>query len=227
MEGMQTPASLVPPADAAPIFLGAAMGALMAVTLGLRWLPGLAASIAEPSPKVYWYLARASGLAAYWLLSGSVALGLMIRSKLSRAWPGGPVAVELHQFISLLTVVAALFHAVILLGDRHLDYAPVEWLVPFAGGGYRRLWVGLGQAALYVTAMVTLSFYVRRYIGQRTWRLLHYGSFAVYWLATAHGLGAGTDATAMMALYGLSGLTIYFLTVYRLLVSARQTPRVR
>lgn len=208
------------------ILLGAALGALFAVVIAPRWLPGLAASLTGPNPKAYWYLARGSGAVAYVLLWSSVALGLMITNKLSRVWPGGPTAVDLHQFVSLLALAFALFHALVLLGDRYIGYTLFQLLVPFASTAYRPLWVGLGQLGFYLALPVAFSFYVRRRIGHRTWRFLHYGSFGVYFLVTAHGLGAGTDANAplMIALYGLTVLITYFLLVYRLLVSV-QRPR--
>ncbi len=208
------------------ILLGAALGALFAVVIAPRWLPGLAASLTGSSPKAYWYLARSSGVVAYVLLWSSVALGLMITNKLSRLWPGGPAAVDLHQFTSLLGLAFALFHVLILLGDRYIGYTPFTLLVPFAGADYRPLWVALGQFGFYLALPVAFSFYVRRRIGHRAWRLLHYGSFGVYFLVTAHGLGAGTDASSplMVALYGLTILVTYFLLVYRLLVSV-QLPR--
>ncbi|RME46218.1 MAG: hypothetical protein D6791_08960 [Chloroflexi bacterium] len=212
------------------LLLGAALGALFAVVAAPQWVPGLAESLTGSSPKAYWYLARGSGLVAYWLLWLSVALGLAVTNKLSRVWPGGPAAVDLHQFTSLLALAFAVFHALILLGDHYIGYTLTRVLVPFASTDYRPIWVGLGQVGFYLAVPVAFSFYARRRIGYRAWRLLHYGSFAVYLLVTAHGLGAGTDAEtpAIVGYYGLTGLFIYFLTVYRILVSVqRPRPRIR
>jgi len=55
------------------------------------------------------------------------------------------------------------------------------------------LWVGAGQIAFYLMAVVVGSFYVRRQIGQRTWRTLHYVTFLAFLGATAHGIMAGTS----------------------------------
>ena len=81
-------------------------------------------------------------------------------------------------------------------------------------------------AGTSLAAPVAFSFYARRRIGYRAWRLLHHGGFVVYFLATIHGLGAGTDAStpAVVALYGSTSLATYFLTVHRILVSV-QRPR--
>lgn len=213
--------------NALAILLGAALGTLFAVLVAPYWLPSLTASLTGPNPKVYWYLARGSGIVAYLLLWLSVVLGLMVSNKMARTWPGAPAAVDLHQFTSLLALIFVLFHMLILLGDRYINYTLLQLLVPFASTEYRPLWVGLGQVAFYLTALVTFSFYVRRRIGHRAWRFLHYASFAVYLLVTAHGLGAGTDSRApvVVVLYGLTGLVTYFLTVYRILVSVRQPRR--
>lgn len=204
--------------------VGAALGAALAAAVLPRWLPGLTASLLGPEPKAYWYLSRASGLVAFVLVWASVSMGLLITSRVSRVWPGGPTAFDLHQFLGLLGLGMAAFHALVLLGDPYLGYTLLGLLVPGAGAAYRPVWVAMGQAGLYLGLVVALSFYVRRRIGPRTWRLLHYGSFAVYALVLAHGLAAGTDvaAPAVLALYWLTGGVTYFLLVYRLLVSVRE-----
>ncbi len=205
------------------VLLGAVLGAVFALLIAPSWLPELGNSLSGPEPKGYWYLARSSGLVAYALLSLSVALGLSITNRLARLWPGGPAAMDVHQFTALLALAFALFHVLILLGDKYMDYHLVQLLVPFAAYQYRPFWVGLGQIGFYLALPVTFSFYMRKRIGYRSWRLIHYGSFAVYFLITLHALAAGTDTTTRLGLvlYAMSGLSIYFLLVYRLLVSIR------
>jgi DMSO/TMAO reductase YedYZ heme-binding membrane subunit len=90
----------------------------------------------------------------------------------------------------------------------------------FAGSGYRPLWVGLGQSSLYLTALVTASFYVRRWIGARVWRAIHYLSFALFVLALLHGVFSGTDSSAPWAswMYLGTGVSVFALTVYRIVV---------
>ncbi|MFN8423771.1 MAG: hypothetical protein U0470_10465 [Anaerolineae bacterium] len=80
---------------------------------------------------------------------------------MARLWPGGPTAFDLHQHVSLLSLAFAVFHALILLGDRYIDYTLATVLVPFASRDYRPIGVGLGQLAFYPLAVVGLSFYVR------------------------------------------------------------------
>jgi predicted ferric reductase len=228
-EAWGTPAALE---SALLVLLGTGLGALLGVALlhTLSWWPGLVASLTGPSPKASWYLSRAAGLVAYALLSLSVATGLLLTGKLGRAWPGGPTVADLHQYSGLLGLALTGLHVGVLLGDRYIGYTPLQLLVPFGSGDYRPLWVGLGQLAWYLGLLVYGSSLARRLIGYRAWRALHGCSFAAYLLATAHGLAAGSDSgqPVVLFLYSLSGLSILFLTSFRVLTSLgrpRPAPR--
>lgn len=197
----------------------AALGALLGIVLLPQLASGLIASVTGPAPKAFWYLSRTSALAAYALLWMSMLLGIMITSKLARLWPGGPTAFELHQYTGLLGLMLAVFHAFILLGDRYIGFSLQQILVPFGAAPYKPVWVGLGQVSLYLTLVVTASFYLRRRIGQRAWRLLHGLSFLMFVMALAHGVMSGTDTTQfwVRAMYWLSGATVLWATAYRIL----------
>ena len=97
----------------------------------------------------------------------------MLTSRFARLWGGGPTVADLHQFSSLLALALALFHVVILLGDSYTRYRLDQLLIPFTATQHEPFWVGLGQLAFYLALIVTFSFYVRRTIGVRAWRLLH------------------------------------------------------
>jgi predicted ferric reductase len=203
------------------MLLAVALGALAAAIVLPNWLPGLSQSLLGDEPKAYWYLSRASATVAYGLLWLSMASGLIITNKLARLWPGGPIAFDLHQFASLMGLAFALFHALILMGDKYINYNLAQVLVPFNSTGYKPVWVGLGQIGFYLLALVGLSFYVRKRLGNRTWRLIHYLSFLMFALALLHGIFAGTDTTvlAIRAFYWVTGVSLLFLFVYRVLVT--------
>jgi DMSO/TMAO reductase YedYZ heme-binding membrane subunit len=69
------------------------------------------------------------------------------------------------------------------------------------------------------------SFYVRKRIGYKTWRALHYGTFAVLILVLLHGIYAGTDSSDgwMRWSYLTVAMGLFFLTAYRIL-AAPQSP---
>lgn len=204
------------------LLLGAVMaGALAAVWVLPHWAPGMSASLVSAEPKAFWYLSRASALVAYALLWLSMALGTLITNRLARLWPGGPVAFDVHQHASLLGLGTALFHALILLGDRFINYTLGQILLPFASGSYRPLEVGLGQVAFYGLAVVALSFYVRSRIGPKTWRALHYLSFVVFGLSLWHAVGSGSDTAQVALFYWVTGGVWLFVTVYRVFVGLK------
>ena len=218
------------------MLLAIAAGVFAAVVALPSWLPGLSASLLGPEPKAYWYLSRSSAIVAYLLLWVSMATGLAISNRMARIWPGGPVAFDLHQHASLLGLGFALFHALILIGDRYIDYTLGQVLIPFASTGYRPLWVGLGQIGWYVMAIVSLTFYVRRRIGHRLWRLIHFMSYVMFALALIHGLLSGSDSGAAWArgMYWASAASLLFLTAYRILcvyidrkVAPKKTARLK
>jgi predicted ferric reductase len=212
------------------ILLAAAAGALAAILVLPSWLPGLSASLDGSAPHAFWYLSRASALVAYLLLWLSMCLGVMITNKLARLWPGGPVAFDLHQHTSLLGVAFVLFHGLILLGDQYIHTNFWHTVIPFGMLEYQPFWVGLGQLGFYLMAIVAFSFYVRKQITPRTWRLIHYISFASFLMALVHGITSGSDSpmAATQWMYWLTGGSFLFLFVFRLLgrlvkPAARQT----
>ncbi len=203
------------------------MTLLLAITFGLTaavvllpvWLPNLAFSVSGADPKAYWYLARATAFISLSLLWVSMALGLGMTNKAARLWPGTPAAFAIHEYVSLLGLAFAVFHALILLGDHYIKFTLAPVLMPFATIGYQPFWVGLGQLGFYLWAIVALSFYIRKTIGQKTWRLLHYASFAMYMMGLFHGLFSGTDSTAGWAqtYYWFSFGSLLFLFVVRVI----------
>ena len=83
--------------------------------------------------------------------------------------------------------------------------------------------VAFGQVAAWLCLLLIASFHVRRHIGGRAWRRLHYASFVAFWLAVAHGLLLGTERTTVWAntLYMMTVSIVTFLTFYRILVTTR------
>jgi len=202
--------------------LGAAIaGAILASIVAPAVLPQMVQSLLGTEPKAYWYLTRASALVAFVLLWISMLLGVMMTNKLARVWPGGPTAFSLHQHTSLLALGFGIFHGLILLGDQYIGYTLGQVLVPFSGAAYKPLWVGIGQVGIYVLAVVGLSFYVRRQITQKTWRLIHFASFALFVMALVHGIFSGTDSTALpvQMMYLLAAASAAFMTIYRIIVA--------
>jgi len=212
-----------PPALRIILLVGVAIGVgVLAAALALpAWLPGLSASLLGAEPKAYWYLSRASGLVAFGLVWFSMAWGLLLTSRAARRWPGVASAGDFHQHVSLLGLGFGLFHGMILLGDRFASYSLAQLLLPFAATAHKPLWVGLGQLSFYLLGLITLSFYVRSWLGNRSWRAVHLLSYAVYLMALIHGVMSGTDSASawIQAAYWASAGSLLFLTIYRVLAT--------
>jgi predicted ferric reductase len=195
------------------------LGLLVAVLILPSWLPNMSFSLGGDAPKAYWYLSRATAFVSLSLLWLSMALGLGITNKMARLWPGAPAAFALHEYVSLLGLAFAIFHAIIILGDHYIKFTLLQLLIPFSTVDYRPFWVGLGQLAFYTWTILVLSFYVRPVIGQKSWRFLHYASFAMYLMGISHGLFTGTDTSAGWAqnYYWISAGSLLFLFMYRIL----------
>lgn len=169
--------------------------------------------------KTPWYFSRSAGTVAYLLLAGSTIWGLLLSTKIIKETVPAALSLAMHNILSWLAIAFTGAHALALLFDNYFTYTLPDLTIPFIGP-YQPGWVGLGIIGLYLMLLTSISFQFRKQIGQKRWRRLHYLTFAVFILATVHGLMAGTDSSkpGMQVLYLGSGLAVFFLTNYRLLI---------
>jgi hypothetical protein len=182
--------------------------------------------LASEQDRLAWYAVRLLGILAWATLVGSTIYGLLLSTGILDAIAHRTVSFALHQELSAIGLALAAVHAVLLTLDTSVPFSVAEVLVPFASP-YRPIWVGIGQLALYLTLVVIASFSVRRHIGQRAWRHLHYLTFLIALAATAHGLMAGSDTGAQFALpmYVAASVALVSLVAYRIYqaVAARRS----
>ena len=170
------------------------------------------------STQVWWYVTRSSALVAFFLLWLSTAWGIALSSKINDRFLARGYIYDVHQYISLLAIGFMLIHISVLMVDRYLPFSIIQIIFPFTSS-YRPLWVGVGVIAFYLTILVTVTFYIRRRIGMRTFRVIHVLSLVAYLGATLHGFYAGTDTTllSVQLLYKGSFLVTVFLLSYWLI----------
>ena len=174
-----------------------------------------------------WYAARASGVAAYVALSLVVALGLTLGGKAqTRHWPRFSVE-DVHRFGGLLVGSLIGIHVLTIAADSFVSFSLVQLLVPFTST-YRPLWTGLGIAAAELLVALALTNRYRKRLPYGFWRKAHYLNFAVWGLASVHGLMSGTDrgATWLAILYGVSVAIVVMLLVWRFGRYVFRSPRV-
>jgi methionine sulfoxide reductase heme-binding subunit len=178
------------------------------------------------SPAI-WYAARASGVAAYVVLSVVVSLGLALGGKAqNRRWPRFSLE-DVHRFGGLLVGSLIGVHVLTIAADSFLPFSLTQLLVPFTAA-YRPLWTGLGIAAAELLLALAITNHYRRRLPHRFWRTAHYLNFAVWTLASLHGLMSGTDRGAwwLALIYGVAVATVLVLLLWRFGGFVLRSPRV-
>jgi sulfoxide reductase heme-binding subunit YedZ len=178
------------------------------------------------SPAI-WYAARASGVAAYVALSIVVSLGLALGGKAqNRRWPRFSLE-DVHRFGGLLVGSLIGVHVLTIAADSFLPFSLTQLLVPFAAA-YRPFWTGLGIAAAELLLALAITNRYRKRLPHRFWRTAHYLNFAVWTLASLHGLMSGTDRGAwwLALIYGAAVATVLVLLLWRFGGLVLRSPRV-
>jgi len=171
----------------------------------------------------FWLIARASGFVAVLLLTSTVVAGLTLKARvLPRVAPAG--ITDIHRFLSLTAILATGVHLVALVVDTAVDVPILGAFVPGLVG-YRTVWTSVGVVVMELMVVIHLSFRLRKVIGRKNWRRLHYMTYLTFGGAVTHGLLAGTDSGKLWALlgYGAAVGLVVSLTAWR--VDAVRTKR--
>lgn len=174
-----------------------------------------------------WYLTRGAGAVALLLLTASTLVGALTAGRWrSDGWPRFAVA-TIHRNLTLLALVFIGIHVATTIADGYAPIGVKDVFVPFVSQ-YRPIWLGLGALALDVLLAIGISTALRKRIGYRVWRLLHWSAYAAWPLALAHGLGSGSDVRhGWMALLSLGCLALVLSAVFgRLMFSRSRGPKL-
>jgi methionine sulfoxide reductase heme-binding subunit len=198
---------------------GFATGNWMAAAgTGVTAAPGHAQSLVINSSTPLWYTTRATGLVAMVLLTVSMAFGLL--SSVGYQRPGLPrfVTVGLHRNSALLALAFTAAHVVTTITDGYAHIPVQDAFIPFISS-YRPLWLGLGAVASDLLLALTITSLLRSRMSYRTWRVVHWTSYACWPVALVHGLGTGSDTPVRWVLF----LTLLCVAVITALLSWRLT----
>lgn len=176
------------------LYLAFAAGA---AGMAAGWLAGrpLAQELGGISGHEAWYVSRAAGLASYLALAASLAVGAAMSSAIGDGAVSRARLLAIHQSLGISGLALALAHALALLFDGYSDFDVLSISVPFAAS-YEPMLSGLGTLTLYLFVLATATFWIRRQIGMRLWRLVHLTSIAAFGGAFVHGVLIGTDTMA-------------------------------
>ena len=175
------------------------------------------------NPKIWWYLARSSGLVAWGLAGIAILLGLLLSGRLRRV-PTPAWQQDLHRYVGGLSALFLALHLTGLALDPTVAFGPAALAVPMAAG-WRPGAVAWGIGAAYALLAVELSSLVMRRLPRKLWRGIHFASYGVWIGGTVHALQAGTDQRATLFIAIIGSALIFNLTALRIV--GRRVPRAR
>jgi sulfoxide reductase heme-binding subunit YedZ len=139
-----------------------------------------------------WYVSRASGLTLLIVFSAVMVLGVASRlGSAPKRWPRF-VFPEVHRTLALFSVAFLALHVLTAILDPFVTIGWAAIVLPFASG-YRTLAIGLGTLAVDLGGAVIITSLVRRRLGFRSWRAVHWLAYLAWPVAFVHSLTAGGD----------------------------------
>ena len=144
------------------------------------------------SDAILWYTTRGAGAVTLILLSSVVVLGILGTQRVqSPSWPRF-LTTGLHSNVALMTLVFLSLHIITAVVDPFTNLGWAAAFIPF-DSNYRTLWLGLGVIAFELLLAIVGTSLVRGFIGHRSWRAIHWLTYAAWPVGVVHGLGTGTD----------------------------------
>ena len=169
------------------------------------------------SSEALWALGRGNGIVALAFMTLSVVLGIGVRSgRPLFTLPRFGIA-DVHRFVALAATLLVALHMGLLFMDPYAKLRLIDFVVPFLGA-YRPLWQGLGTVAFDVLIVVIITSLLRRRLGLRIFRAVHWTTYLLWPIAMAHALGNGTDAGRIwfLGFAGVCALIVAITLVWRL-----------
>ncbi|MER6290780.1 ferric reductase-like transmembrane domain-containing protein [Streptomyces sviceus] len=151
-----------------------------------------------------WYASRAGGTITLLLLTATVVLGILSGGRARPRRLGRFEFGLLHRNLSLLTLMFLVAHVVTAVLDPFVHLGWAVSVVPF-GASYRPLWLGLGTVALDLLLAVAVTSGLRKRLGVRRWKAVHWLAYAAWPFALFHGVGTGTDTRLPLQLWLYAG----------------------
>ncbi len=135
-------------------------------------------------------LSSDAGLAAAFLLTGNLLLGLLLGVRYNpwRRWPHRRINyARIHDWTGYVALAVTGLHVVLLWAAREPGFGLAQVLWPLASPKQPVINT-LGAAALYVLVVVVVTAYFRRRMPRHTWKLIHLSAYAVAALFLVHGV---------------------------------------
>ncbi len=170
------------------------------------------------NPQFWWWLARASGLVAWCVVTAGIVWGLALAARVVRRRRVPAWLLDLHRYLGTLALAFVGVHLIALAADSYVGFGLRDLFVPMAST-WRPGAVAVGIVAFYLLVIVQLTSWLMNRLPRRLWHSIHLSSFAVLAGGTLHGALAGADRGNTFVQFGaLSGATVVAtLAIFRVL----------
>ena len=169
-----------------------------------------------------------TGVVSMVLLTAVVVLGVLVNRQ--GRLPGLPrfAGLSLHRYLSLLAVGFLAVHIVTAVADPFAGIRLAAAIIPLASAS-KPVWIGLGAASFDLMAALILTSLLRRHIGRRAWRAVHWLAYACWPAALAHSIGSNSDMRSgrLLDLTACCILAVLAAVGWRLTAALRGVPRAR
>jgi DMSO/TMAO reductase YedYZ heme-binding membrane subunit len=148
---------------------------------------------------LWWYVARASGLVAWALLTLSMLWGVALAARLLGRAARPSWLLDLHRGLGGLATIFTGIHVAGAIADTNVHFGLADVLVPMASK-WQPGAMAWGVVGLYLVVAIEGTSLLLRHLPKRLWRRVHELSFVLWVATTVHLLRAGTDASNRLVL---------------------------
>lgn len=181
------------------------LGALIAIALVWATDQIVPATSDRQAQLRIWLAARATGIAAFVLLTVQVVLGLVLSHPTNKStWKLSKRIFSWHEHLWVFVAAFLAVHIVSLVADPYAGVGLGGALVPGLSS-YRSSAVALGTLALYAFLITAVTARWTRLLPSGLWLSIHRLALVVWIFTWLHGVLAGTDAMPLVALYLAAG----------------------
>jgi hypothetical protein len=121
---------------------------------------------ASVDPRVWWWVARASGIVAWAFVAAAVVWGLLASTRLVRRRGAPAWILDLHRYLGTLTIVFVIVHVGSIWLDSFVQFTPRQLFVPFAST-WRPHAVAWGVFATYLLVAIQITSWAMRRLPQK------------------------------------------------------------
>jgi predicted ferric reductase len=200
------------------------LGALLALILIYATDQIVPATSERQAELRIWLAARATGIAAFLLITFQVGLGLVLSHPTNKStWKLSKRIFSWHEHLWVFVVAFLLVHIVGIVLDPYAGVGIGGALIPGLSS-YRSSPVALGTMALYAFLLTAISARYTRLLPVGMWLSIHRLALFVWGLSWLHGMLVGTDIDPLRPMYVMSGLAVVAAGAYRYWASRRGRP---